>query len=99
MHASTGDLRNEVRTSVDSYRRSSRGTAEPSTSRSPTTLTTGARILDGVGPALIKGRDVLVEDGKIAAVGPGLSAPEGANVIDAAGRVMTPGSIDVHYPI
>ncbi|SFM75495.1 metal-dependent hydrolase family protein [Shimia aestuarii] len=61
------------------------------------TLITGARIFDGIGPDLIEGQDVLIEDGKIAAMGAGLSAPEGATVIDAEGRVMTPGFIDMHY--
>ncbi len=62
-----------------------------------TTLITGARIFDGVGPELIEGRDVLVEDGVIAAIGEGLGAPDGATVIEADGRVMTPGFIDMHY--
>ena len=39
--------------------------------------------------------DVLIEGGKIAAVGEGLSA-DGARVIDAAGRVVAPGFIDLH---
>jgi imidazolonepropionase-like amidohydrolase len=61
------------------------------------TLIVGARIFDGVGPDLIEGQDVLVQDGMIAAIGAGLDAPEGAKVIDAEGRVMTPGFIDMHY--
>ena len=40
--------------------------------------------------------DVLVEDGKITAVGHGLSAPRGVRVIDVAGRHVTPGIIDAH---
>ena len=39
--------------------------------------------------------DVLIEEGKIAAVGENLGA-EGARVIDAAGRVVAPGFIDLH---
>ena len=39
--------------------------------------------------------DVLIEDGKIAAVGKDLSA-EGAEVYDAAGKIVTPGLIDMH---
>lgn len=35
----------------------------------PQMLITGARIFDGVGPELIEGQDVLVQDGMIAAVG------------------------------
>jgi imidazolonepropionase len=40
--------------------------------------------------------DVLVQDDKITAVGPGLTAPEGATVIDAEGRVVMPGFVDCH---
>jgi dihydroorotase len=39
--------------------------------------------------------DVLVADGLIAGVAPGLSAP-GAEVIDAAGMIVAPGFIDMH---
>lgn len=39
---------------------------------------------------------VLVEDGRIAAVGEDVEVPEGAQVIDAAGKVVTPGLIDAH---
>jgi len=39
--------------------------------------------------------DVLVEDGRIAAVGPGLAAA-GAKVLDASGCIVTPGLIDMH---
>jgi imidazolonepropionase-like amidohydrolase len=58
-------------------------------------LLTNATVLDGAG-ALLNGADVLVSDGKIAAIGPGLSAPDGAEVIDAENRWITPGIIDVH---
>ncbi len=40
-------------------------------------------------------RDVLVEGGRIAAVGTGLSAPE-AQVIDASGLYVFPGFVDLH---
>jgi len=39
--------------------------------------------------------DILVEDGKIAAVGAGLKA-SGAETIDAAGKLVTPGLVDIH---
>lgn len=35
--------------------------------------------------------DVLIRDGKIAAVGTGLSAPSGGTTVDANGRALTPG--------
>jgi imidazolonepropionase-like amidohydrolase len=39
---------------------------------------------------------VLVEEGRIVAVGEGIAVPEGAQVVDAAGCVVTPGLIDAH---
>lgn len=41
-------------------------------------------------------RDVLIDGDKIAAVGEGLDAPEGAEVIDAAGKYLVPGLVDMH---
>lgn len=60
------------------------------------TLITGARIFDGTSETLIEGQDVLIEDGKFAEIGAGLTAPDGATVIDAGGRVMSPGLIFMH---
>ncbi len=40
--------------------------------------------------------DVLVSDGRVVSVGPKLEGPEGAEVIDAQGRVLMPGFIDCH---
>jgi 5-methylthioadenosine/S-adenosylhomocysteine deaminase len=45
---------------------------------------------------LHKGGDVLVVDGRIAAVGPGLAVPEGTQEIDASGGIVMPGMIDTH---
>lgn len=42
---------------------------------------------------------VLVENGKITAVGPDLSVPQGAQIIDASGCWVTPGLIDCHTHI
>ena len=43
--------------------------------------------------------DVLIENGKIKEVGAGLNAPEGAQIIDAAGRLVTPGIVEAHCHI
>jgi imidazolonepropionase-like amidohydrolase len=59
------------------------------------TLIRNAIVLDGTGKRL-DGVDVLMKDGVIAAVGKGLTAPEGGVTIDAAGRWVTPGIIDPH---
>ena len=40
--------------------------------------------------------EVLVADGRIAAVGEKVDAPAGAEVVDAAGRVLLPGFVDCH---
>jgi imidazolonepropionase-like amidohydrolase len=58
------------------------------------TLIVGGIVLDGAGSRL-DGADVLMRDGRIVAVGKGLDA-QGAIVIDAHGRWVTPGIIDVH---
>jgi imidazolonepropionase-like amidohydrolase len=62
---------------------------------SPPTLIRNATVLTGTG-ARIDGGDVLIEDGRIKAVGTGLPVPAGAVVVDATGRWVTPGLIDVH---
>ncbi len=40
--------------------------------------------------------DVLCEGDKIVAVGPGLAAPPGAEIVDAGGQYVMPGGIDPH---
>ncbi len=52
-------------------------------------------MLTGTGER-IEGADVLIANGRIEAVGRALKAPAGARVIDAQGRWVTPGFIDIH---
>src|SRR3989475_7386392 len=40
--------------------------------------------------------DVLVQDGKIAALGAALGSPDGVEVRDVRGKIVTPGLVDVH---
>lgn len=49
-----------------------------------------ARVLTAAGDVIENG-DVIIRDGQIAQVGADLSAPQGATVIDGAGKVVTPG--------
>jgi N-acyl-D-amino-acid deacylase len=57
-------------------------------------LVRGARIIDGTGaPWFVS--DLRVRDGRIAEIGPKLSA-NGAETIDAEGRYLAPGFIDAH---
>ncbi len=70
----------------------------PSTYRpiaSPPVLIAGATVLTGSGER-IDDADVLLQDGKVAAVGSGLSAPADAIRVDGSGKWVTPGLIDVH---
>ena len=61
------------------------------------TLFKGGTILtmDAKVPNLAVG-DVLVQDGRIAAVGPALQAGD-AQIIDAAGHIVMPGLVDAHH--
>jgi len=58
---------------------------------------TGATILTGTGDQIENG-SILLADGKIAGFGAAgsISAPDGAKTINAAGKWVTPGIIDIH---
>ena len=51
------------------------------------------------GPDLENGCVLIDDAGKIAAVASHIDAPEGAQVIDAGGRLVTPGCVDAHCHI
>ena len=51
------------------------------------------------GPELENGCVLIGDDGKITAVGENLTAPAGAQVIDAQGRLVTPGCVEAHCHI
>ena len=61
----------------------------------PVTFITGATLLTA-SRGTVENGDILVRDGRIAAVGTGLEPPPGATVVDAAGKYVTPGIIDAH---
>ncbi|HEY6622131.1 MAG TPA: amidohydrolase [Steroidobacteraceae bacterium] len=58
-------------------------------------LIQGATVLTGTGERL-DGADVLISNGKIQSVGKGLTVPADARIIDAHGKWVTPGIIDIH---
>jgi len=58
-----------------------------------------AQVFDGVDPHPHTGWQVLVDGDHIAAVGPNLTAPAGAKVIDLPGETLTPGLIEGHSHI
>lgn len=58
-------------------------------------LIRGARVFDGTGAAPII-EDVAVRDGRIAARGASLASERAERVVDAAGRWLMPGLLDIH---
>lgn len=54
-----------------------------------------ATILTASGP-VISGGSILLQNGKVSAVGQTVTAPADAVVIDATGKWVTPGLIDTH---
>jgi len=75
-----------------------KGPTMPDASQTSSLLIRNARIVDGTGGPSRTG-DVAVTDGRIAAIGEKLSAsalPAGTREIDAQGRALAPGFIDVH---
>jgi imidazolonepropionase-like amidohydrolase len=53
-------------------------------------------ILDPVSATIAQNQTILVEDGKIKAIGNNLTVPPGATIIDLAARTVLPGLIDAH---
>ncbi|MES2857928.1 MAG: amidohydrolase family protein [Pseudomonadota bacterium] len=62
---------------------------------SPPVLLQHATVLTGTGTRL-DNADVLLRDGRIVAVGASLDAPADAQRVDARGKWVTPGIIDIH---
>lgn len=60
----------------------------------PVTLIRGVRVFDGA--AALGVRDVLLRDGRIAAVAQRVAPPAGATIVDGTGRTLLPGFIDSH---
>ena len=58
-------------------------------------LLRGGRVVDP-SQGLDEVRDMLVVDGRVEALGAGLSAPDGSRIVDCVGRIVTPGLIDLH---
>ncbi|MBW8823577.1 MAG: amidohydrolase [Xanthomonadales bacterium] len=62
---------------------------------SPPVVITNATVLDGTGRRL-DGAGVLMQDGKIIAVGNDVAVPTDAIRVDGTGKWITPGIIDIH---
>jgi imidazolonepropionase-like amidohydrolase len=68
-------------------------TPTPAAPTGETVAIINGRVLPVSGPAIDRGV-VLIVNGKISAVGSGVVIPQGARVIDATGKVVTPGWLD-----
>ncbi len=66
---------------------------------SPTVILIQNATILTVSHGTIEHGSILIRDGKIAEVGPSISAPKDAQVIDAAGQFVMPGIIDCHSHI
>ncbi|MCM2317577.1 MAG: amidohydrolase, partial [Thermoanaerobaculia bacterium] len=58
---------------------------------------TNARIITMKGDEVIENGTVVVRGNRIESVGAGVSVPAGAHVVDAAGKTIMPGLVDVHW--
>ena len=64
-----------------------------------TVVLRGGRVITMKEKEIIENADVVVTDNRIVAVGPQgeVEIPEGAQVIDVAGKTLIPGFVDTHY--
>ncbi|MCY3932464.1 MAG: amidohydrolase family protein, partial [Acidobacteria bacterium] len=58
----------------------------------------GARLIDGTGGEPVADSVVLIDDGRVRAAGPidAVEVPNGTEVVDAAGKTVIPGLVDLH---
>ena len=68
---------------------------QPATAKAGPTLIKNATVLT-VTKGKLENTDLLLQNGKIAQIGKNLTAPAGAQVIDATGKYVMPGIIDPH---
>ncbi len=64
-----------------------------------TVLFQNATVWTNESDGILEETDVLIQDGKIAAIGAGLKADKGVKVVDATGKHLTSGIIDEHSHI
>jgi imidazolonepropionase-like amidohydrolase len=65
------------------------------------TVLSHATVIDGTGRAPVPDTSIVIESGRISAIGPAakLKTPPGAQVIDLSGQTIIPGIIDLHSHI
>jgi len=72
--------------------------ADPGYSHEGNTIISGIRVIDGLGSPANDNQDIVIVDGKIAAIGPSgsLETPADALRVDGKGLTAMPGIIDMH---
>lgn len=58
----------------------------------------GARLIDGTGGDPVADSVILIDDGRVRAAGPSdaVEVPDGTELVDAAGKTVIPGFVDLH---
>ena len=64
--------------------------------QAPVTALVHATLIDGSGQAPLRDATIIIENGRIVAIGPRLAAPSGARAVDLTGKFVTPGIINGH---
>lgn len=84
--------------SAQSYDQLSRNTQEMVSVSDPVVALTNVRVIDGTGAPARDGQTVVIENGRISAVGPVASTriPNGARVMDLSGHTVIPGIVGMH---
>ena len=72
---------------------------QPQTTSSKRVVVLAGHLLDGKSDALVSNVVVAIEDGKIASVTPGGSAPSGVELVDLSHATVLPGFVDAHTHI
>ncbi|MHB1168990.1 MAG: amidohydrolase family protein [Longimicrobiales bacterium] len=84
--------------SAQSYDQLSRNTQEMVSVSDPVVALTNVRVIDGTGAPARDGQTVVIENGRITAVGPAANTriPSGARVMDLSGHTVIPGIVGMH---
>jgi imidazolonepropionase-like amidohydrolase len=62
----------------------------------PRVVLTHVRVIDGTGAAAVEDQNVVIENGKIAAIEKGVDVAAGASVLDLRGYTVMPGIVGMH---
>jgi imidazolonepropionase-like amidohydrolase len=66
------------------------------TTQSTAVAYTGATVWDGTGAPAVPNATIVVDGGRITAIGPDVDVPRGAATVSLAGRWVIPGLIESH---